>query len=64
MSAGTFYPTLAAYTTGVIRARHAYRADRHVEDGVCAVCGRRKRDATNSRRCWTCSHDGRNEVTA
>lgn len=43
------------YTAGVIAARDAYRADRLVEQGICASCERRKRDWW-PRKCWTCRH--------
>lgn len=52
------YPSLEAYTADVERARDAYAADMAVQNGLCAVCKRRKRDRRDStslfRQCGTC----------
>lgn len=42
-----------AYTTGVLRARAAYRRDRDREGGWCVTCHTRRRDK-NQPRCHTC----------
>jgi hypothetical protein len=56
-----YYPSLAAYTADVERARAAYANDEAVRCGRCAVCKERKKDDRH-RRCWSCRHEGRTEV--
>ena len=51
------YLALDAYTADVIVARHAYRADTAVANGLCGTCKHRKRDQAR-RLCWTCRHAG------
>jgi hypothetical protein len=51
----TTYPSLAAYTADVIRAREAYAADMRVEAGFCESGDGRVRD-TKRRQCWACRH--------
>lgn len=51
----TTYPSLAAYTADVEKARHAYDADMAVAAGLCASCQRNKRDGRH-RKCHGCRH--------
>jgi hypothetical protein len=46
---------IAAYTTGILRARDAYRRDMAVEMGLCSVCERRRINGAIRRKCWGCS---------
>lgn len=59
----THYDSLADYTTDVLAARAAYRADQLVAAGICPTCERRKSDTgAHCRECWACRHGKRPEV--
>jgi hypothetical protein len=47
------YPSIEAYTAGVLRAREAYAADMRVEAGFCESGDGRVRD-DRGRKCWSC----------
>lgn len=56
------YLTLIAYTADILAARRAYRADRAVADGLCAVCKVGELEADRRRRCRQCVWERRVEV--
>jgi hypothetical protein len=45
---------LAAYNSGVLRARDAYRADQCFDARICVRCQVNPRDMGTSRECRTC----------